>query len=119
MNNDEWEKQRQLAISAAFQTGRPIFADSDGKMHFADGDREAVPATLGDEVVRHPQLSIYTKAMRASRAAFVASIVAAGINVVAGFWHPWCFAVAPVWLLSSLGWHRFHRRQRALCGAPR
>lgn len=40
MTDDEWEKRRDRVILAAFQTGRPVFADSDGEMRYADGDRE-------------------------------------------------------------------------------
>ena len=46
MIDDEWEARRQRAILAAFQTGRPVFADSDGEMHYADGAKEP----LADEV---------------------------------------------------------------------
>lgn len=46
MNDDEWEKQRSRSIMAAFQTGRPVFGDSEGVLKFADGDQEPV----GDDV---------------------------------------------------------------------
>lgn len=45
MTDDEWDVLRQHAISAAFQTGRPVFADSDGELRYADGAQEAI----GDE----------------------------------------------------------------------
>ncbi len=35
-----WKVQHDRAINAAIQTGRPVFADSDGELRFADGDRE-------------------------------------------------------------------------------
>lgn len=47
MTNDEWEARRKRAILAAFQTGRPVFADSDGEMRFADGDREPLASGAG------------------------------------------------------------------------
>lgn len=45
MNDDEWEKQRQRSIMAAFQTGRPVFGDSEGVLKFADNDEP-----VGDDV---------------------------------------------------------------------
>lgn len=47
MTDDEWGKQRDRAIAAAFQTGRPVFADSDGTMRYADGAREELPSDVG------------------------------------------------------------------------
>lgn len=46
MNDDEWEQRRQRVILAAFQTGRPVFGDSDGVMRYADGAQEPI----GDDV---------------------------------------------------------------------
>lgn len=46
MTDDEWEALRRRAILEAFETGRPVFADSDGVLRHADGARE----TIGDEV---------------------------------------------------------------------
>jgi len=46
VNDDEWDKRRDRAILAAFQTGRPVFADTNGKMRYADGAGEP----LADEV---------------------------------------------------------------------
>ena len=46
MNDEEWEQQRMRSIMAAFQTGRPVFGDSEGRLEFADGDHERV----GDDV---------------------------------------------------------------------
>lgn len=43
MTDDEWRALRQHVIRTAFQTGRPVFADSDGALHFADGLQEKVP----------------------------------------------------------------------------
>jgi hypothetical protein len=47
VTDDEWEKQRQRVILAAFQTGRPVFADSDGEMRYADGGHEPLDAGIG------------------------------------------------------------------------
>lgn len=47
MTDEEWEQRRDRAISAAFQTGRPVFADTDGKLRYADGDREPIAADVG------------------------------------------------------------------------
>ncbi len=47
MTDDEWEAQRKLAILAAFQTGRPVFADSEGEMRYVDGDREPFAEGVG------------------------------------------------------------------------
>ena len=47
MNDPEWDKQRERAIWAAFQTGRPVFADSDGELRYADGEGEAVAQDVG------------------------------------------------------------------------
>lgn len=47
MTDDEWEQQRQRAILAAFQTGRTVFADTDGELRYADGDRAPLTADVG------------------------------------------------------------------------
>lgn len=119
MTDDDWEQQRQRAIMAAFQTGRPVFADIDGEMRYVDGDREKLPDDVGifKEPLPKATSRIYTKALRASRAAFVGSIVAAGINLVAGLWHPWNYAAAGAMLCSAFIWRRVYQGQRALYGA--
>jgi hypothetical protein len=33
----------ERAVRAAFETGRPVFADSDGRLQFCDGEQEDVP----------------------------------------------------------------------------
>lgn len=58
MTNDEWKKRRERAILAAFQTGRPVFADSDGEMHYADGDHERLAADVGVAKTAVPQLTV-------------------------------------------------------------
>jgi hypothetical protein len=47
MNGPEWDKQRERAISAVFQTGRPVFADSDGQLRYTDGASEPVAEDVG------------------------------------------------------------------------
>lgn len=47
VNDAEWDKQRERSILAAFQTGRPVFADSDGELRYADGIDEPVAADVG------------------------------------------------------------------------
>ena len=47
MDNGAWDRQRERAILAEIQTGRPVLADSDGAMHYADGGREPVADDVG------------------------------------------------------------------------
>ncbi|HSX23373.1 MAG TPA: hypothetical protein VLE97_11420 [Gaiellaceae bacterium] len=47
MTDDEWEEQRRRAVLAAFQTGRPVFADTDGELRYVDGDREPLADDVG------------------------------------------------------------------------
>jgi hypothetical protein len=47
VTDDEWERQRQRSILAAFQTGRPVFGDSDGVLRYDDGDREPLADDVG------------------------------------------------------------------------
>lgn len=47
MSDDAWEQRRTRAILAAFQTGRSVWADSDGVLRYADGAEEAVPDDVG------------------------------------------------------------------------
>lgn len=42
-----WNQQRERAILAAFQTGHPVFADSDGVLRYVDGDCEPVADDVG------------------------------------------------------------------------
>lgn len=44
MTDDAWEILRRRAILTAMETGRPVFADSDGVLRYADGAQEAVVA---------------------------------------------------------------------------
>lgn len=52
MTDDEWEEQRRRAVLAAFQTGRPVFANTDGELRYADEGRE--PLADEDGVPRGP-----------------------------------------------------------------
>ena len=52
MTDDEWEKRRSRAVLAAFQTGRPVFADTDGVLRYTDGAKEPVSDNVG--VARQP-----------------------------------------------------------------
>lgn len=115
MTDDEWEKQRVRAVMTTFQTGRPVFADTDGDLRYTDGDRERIPADVG--VAKQPvprATALATRAHRASRWAFVASSVAAVANAIVGLWHPWQLAVAAVCVFSAAVWYRVNQRQRAL-----
>ena len=47
MPDDEWKARRDRAVLAAFETGRPVFGDTDGELRFDDGDREPVPDDVG------------------------------------------------------------------------
>ena len=47
MNGPEWDKQRERAILAVFQTGRPVFTDSDGQLRYTDGAGEPVAEDVG------------------------------------------------------------------------
>ena len=61
MDKGAWDRQRERAILAAIQTGRPVLADSEGVMHYADGGREPVTDDVGlskkdfpkAEIVKH------------------------------------------------------------------
>ena len=47
MTDDKWERRKERAILAAFQTGRSVWADSDGELRYADGDQEPLAADVG------------------------------------------------------------------------
>jgi hypothetical protein len=47
VTDEEWEKQRARAILAAFQTGRPVFADSEGELRYVDGSGERLQDEVG------------------------------------------------------------------------
>jgi hypothetical protein len=116
VTDEEWEKQRTRAVMAAFQTGRPVFADTEGELRYTDGSHERVPANVGTEA----SVSVargtggLPRAARASRRAYVASIVAAIGNAIGALWHPWQIAVAATFVASALIWRHVHRGQRAL-----
>lgn len=58
MNDDAWKQRKERTILAAFQTGRSVFADSDGELRFADGDQEAVPDDIGLPKGALPQATV-------------------------------------------------------------
>lgn len=115
MTDDEWEQQRSRAVLAAFQTGRPIFADSEGELRYADGDQAPVAEDVG--VAKQPvprAIALLVRAERASRFAFVASVGCAIASTVAAFWQPWQLACAAVLAGSAVVWRRVNQRQRAV-----
>lgn len=113
MTDDDWEEQRNRAILAAFQTGRTVFADTDGKLHFADGNQEAAPADVGLARKPIPQaLRLATRAERASRFAFGMSLVAAIANGIAAIWNPWQLVLAVVFGGCAFIWRKVNRLQR-------
>lgn len=70
MNDEEWERQRQRSIMAAFQTGRPTFADSDGVLKFADGNEEPVSDDIGWSGAGVPVATVKTSWWTRLRKAF-------------------------------------------------
>lgn len=65
MIDDEWKRRRNRAIAAAFETGRPVFADSDGTLRYADGACEALPADVGEQTtVAAPRESWWRRVKR-------------------------------------------------------
>lgn len=130
MTDDEWQRHRSSAISAAFLTGRPVFADTDGTLRFADGDREPVPAHVStvtahvfSSAPRPSKPSIYAKALRATRFAMGISIVMALCEGIAAFLCPreyarrsWDLAAAVLLLCAAVAWRRILRKQRTLYG---
>lgn len=113
MTDDDWEEQRNRAILAAFQTGRTVFADTEGELRFADGNQEAVPQDVGLARQPIPQAQQLAKrAERASRFAFGMSLVAAITNCIAAIWNPWQLALAAVFGSCAFVWHKVNRSQR-------
>lgn len=117
MTDDEWDKQRSRAIMAAFHTGRPVFADTDGELRFVDGGGEKLSDEVG--VPKSPVPSACVQMRRAARASLWAarmSIVAAVTNAVLGYWRPWYFAAAIGCVVSAAIWFRVRRGQLTLIG---
>ena len=113
MNDNDWEEQRNRAILAAFQTGRTVFADTDGELRFADGKQEAVPEDVGLARQPIPQaVQLAKRAERASHFAFVMSLVAAFTNGVAAIWNPWQLSLVVVFGGCALVWRKVNRSQR-------
>lgn len=59
MTDEEWGRRRDRAISAVFQTGRSVFADTEGELRYVDGDRE--PLADDVEVPRIEQVEVAVK----------------------------------------------------------
>jgi hypothetical protein len=115
VTDDDWEQQRNRAILTAFQTGRTVFADTDGELRFADGNQEAVPEDVGLPKPPVPSaVLLMIRAERWSRRAFALSIVTALVNGIAAYWHPWQLVLAIVFLGNAVVCQRLNRRQRAL-----
>lgn len=121
MSDDEWQAQRDRAILAAFQTGRPVFADSEGAMRYADGDREPLPDDVG--VTPKPIPRAAAQLRRASRASYWAAIssgAAAAINAIVGVvWKPWYLWPALIAAVSAILWIWVQHRQLELVGDRR
>lgn len=119
MTDAEWEQHRSRAILAAFQSGRPVFADTDGVLHYTDGAKEPVSDDVGVTRQPVPRAKVTTvravRAERGSNLAIVLLIVAAIMNAVMAllWWNPWQIAPAVVLAGSAVIWQRVNRRQRA------
>jgi hypothetical protein len=61
VTDDEYELQRNRAILAAFQTGRPVFADNEGEMRYADGEREPLADDVGVPQTAVPQAATISR----------------------------------------------------------
>ena len=120
MTDDEWELKRNRAILAAFQTGRPVFADSDGEMRYVDGDGEPLPAEVGVPMEKLPRAALaLRRAARASYWAAVTAAVASIGNAILGVWRSWHFVAAIILALTSVLWFRVRRRQLEMVGDRR
>ena len=92
MTDEEWEKQRERTIATSIQTGRPVVANADDELRFADGDRERVPDNVGVVMQPLPTAVLATHTRRAFRWTLAAAVA----NTIAGLWNPWLFAAAAV-----------------------
>ena len=114
MTNEEWERQRIRAIMGAFQTGRPVFADTDGELRYGDGDREKVAADVGVTAQPIPRATaLAIRAERASHYAFVTTVIAAIANTISAYWRPWQLAAAVVCVGSAFVFRRLNQHQRS------
>jgi hypothetical protein len=118
--NEEREKQRSRAITVAFKTGRPVFADTDGMLRYTDGAKESVDTEGVD-----PSVPRATDAVRTARAssrmlvmsivgaiACVLSIVGAIVCAIWAIWNPWQIVAAGIFTASAVIWRRIHRDHR-------
>lgn len=115
MTDEEWEKQRTRAVLTAFQTGRPVFADTDGVLRYTDGAKETVPTDVGvGEPPVRQATALAVRAERASHVAFITSAVAAIANAISGvLWHPWQLVWAVVFVGGAVVFRRLNQQQRA------
>jgi len=115
VTDDEYDQHRNRAILAAFQTGRPVLADTDGVLRYTDGAKETVPADVGVGKPPVPRTrALAVRAERASHMAFVTSVVAAIANAVSGFlWNPWQLVCVVMFVGSAVVFRRTNQLQRA------
>lgn len=112
MTDEEWDKQRHRAILAAFQTGRPVFADTEGVLRYADGSKEPLAADVGIVHPASPATECAMRAERASQLTYVLSVIAAFMNgVMAVLWNTWQVVPAVVLAICAVIWYRINRRQ--------
>lgn len=118
MTDEEWERQRRRAILSAFQTGRPVFADSDGELKYADGSREQVPVDVGIAKKPLPRVTVLAvRNERASHWAFVTSIIAVLASTVWSLWDQWRLIFVAAFIGCAFTWRRVNQRQRAVSRA--
>lgn len=60
MKDDDWKRRRDRSILAAFQTGRPVFADTDGELRYADGACEPLADDVGVPQAPLPDAEVKT-----------------------------------------------------------
>jgi hypothetical protein len=119
VSDAEWELKKNRAVLTAFQTGRPVFADSEGELRFVDGDGEPVPDDLGEPVVVPRAQAALRKAARASHWAAVTAGFAAACNAVLGYWRSWHFIAAILLAGTALFWLYVRRSQLEMAGDRR
>ena len=115
-NDDEWEARRTRAILRALQTGRPVFADTDGEMRYGDGAGERLADEVGVPRAPVPEAVVQmARAARASHRAAIASDIAVIINLLAGVWldSAFFYVAAGVASISAVIWYWLRRSQLA------
>jgi hypothetical protein len=122
VSDAEWELKKNRAVLTAFQTGRPVFADSEGELRFVDGDGEpvSVPDEAGVPVEKLPRAKVaLRKAARASYWAAVTAGFAAACNAGLGYWRSWHFIAAILLAGTALFWLYVRRSQLEMAGDRR